>query len=69
MVSAGKLEKVVETKGPVEKFHEIFGCKPHSMSNICPEKIQGVQMHDGDWGAAGSVTNWNYVLGEQKLVK
>lgn len=64
MALAGKLEKVIEIKAPAEKFYEVFSCKPHHLPNVSPEKIQGVQMHEGNWGAAGSVINWNYVLGE-----
>lgn len=67
MALAGKLEKVIETKAPAEKFHEVFSCKPHHLPNVSPEKIQGFQMHEGSCGAAGSVINWNYVLGEWKL--
>uniref|UniRef100_A0A3Q7HDX2 Bet v I/Major latex protein domain-containing protein n=1 Tax=Solanum lycopersicum TaxID=4081 RepID=A0A3Q7HDX2_SOLLC len=41
-------------------FHEIFRQRPHHLSNICPDKIKNVNIHEGDWGTVGSVNFWNF---------
>ncbi|MCA2150961.1 MLP-like protein 43 [Mangifera indica] len=61
MSLVGQLETDVEIKAPAKKFHDIFSCRPHHISNVCPEKIQGVDLHEGDWGNSGSVICWNYM--------
>ncbi|GMY18280.1 MLP-like protein 28 [Fagus crenata] len=58
----GKVETDVEIKASAEKFHEVFSCRPHHISNVCPEKVQGVALHEGDWGKEGAVVCWDYVL-------
>ncbi|TXG57151.1 hypothetical protein EZV62_018464 [Acer yangbiense] len=42
-----QLETDIEIKAPADKFHEVFSCRPHHMSNVSPEKIQGVELHEG----------------------
>ncbi|XP_062146193.1 MLP-like protein 31 [Alnus glutinosa] len=70
MTLFGKVEGDVEIKAPAEKFHEIFSGRPHHISNVTPEKIQGCALHEGDWGVEGSVIYWNYVHdGEAKAAK
>lgn len=59
-----KVETDVEIKASAEKFHEVFSCRPHHISNVCPDKIQGVALHEGDWGNEGSVICWDYVHGK-----
>ncbi|XP_059445574.1 MLP-like protein 28 [Corylus avellana] len=66
----GKVEADVEIKAPAEKFHELFSRRPHHISNVCPDKIQGCALHEGDWGNEGSVIYWDYVHdGQAKVVK
>ena len=60
----GKVEADVEIKASPEKFHEILGGRPHHISNVCPDKIQGCALHEGDWGTEGSVIYWDYVHGK-----
>ncbi|GLT99820.1 hypothetical protein SLE2022_172330 [Rubroshorea leprosula] len=56
-----KLETDVELKGSAEQFHEVFCGRPHHISNVSPAKIQGVELHEGEWGKEGSIICWNYV--------
>ncbi|KAJ0095223.1 hypothetical protein Patl1_15443 [Pistacia atlantica] len=46
MSLVGQLETDVEIKAPARKFHDVFSCRPHHISNVCPEKIQGVDLHE-----------------------
>ncbi|KAI5676594.1 hypothetical protein M9H77_07544 [Catharanthus roseus] len=56
----GKLVGQIEIKSDGDVFHEIFRHRPHHISDMSPDKIQGVDLHDGEWGAVGSVVFWNY---------
>ena len=38
----------------------------HLIPNVSSDKIQGVQVHEGDWETTGSVKHWNYTLGKRK---
>lgn len=63
----GKLEGSIEIKSKAEDFHDVFSCRPHHISNVTPEKIQGVGMHEGDWGTPGSTIVWDYVHGQSNF--
>ncbi|GLT36903.1 hypothetical protein SLA2020_112500 [Shorea laevis] len=70
MSLAGKLETDVELKASAQQFHEVLCSRPHHISNVSPSKIQGVQLHQGEWGKEGSVIIWNYVSdGKAKVLK
>ncbi|KAJ8751504.1 hypothetical protein K2173_016732 [Erythroxylum novogranatense] len=56
----GKLEADVEIKAPAGKFHDVFSCRPHHVNTMCPDKVHGVDHHEGDWGKEGTVMTWNY---------
>ncbi|KAF3431977.1 hypothetical protein FNV43_RR26911 [Rhamnella rubrinervis] len=56
----GKLEKDVEVKASASKFHELLKHKPHHISEVSSDKIQGCELHEGEWGAVGSVLYWKY---------
>ncbi|XP_004297383.1 PREDICTED: MLP-like protein 31 [Fragaria vesca subsp. vesca] len=56
-----KLETDVEIKASPVQFHEYFTRRPHHISNVSSDKIQGCDLHEGDWGNVGSVIYWNYV--------
>ncbi|XP_022956032.1 MLP-like protein 43 [Cucurbita moschata] len=62
MALYGKLETNVKIKASAQKFHEILHQRPHHISNICSDKIQGVELHEGEWGKAGTILDWRYVL-------
>ncbi|WJZ80512.1 hypothetical protein VitviT2T_000426 [Vitis vinifera] len=59
----GKLQAETLIVAPADKFHEMFSCRPHHISNVCPEKIQKVNLHEGEWGTSGYVIEWNYNIG------
>ncbi|EXB52998.1 MLP-like protein 28 [Morus notabilis] len=56
----GKLETDVEIKASPSKFHHMFKHKPHHISNVSSDKIQGCDLHEGEWGTVGAVLYWNY---------
>ena len=63
----GKLETDVEIKASATKFHDIFMKRPHHISNVSSEKIQGCELHEGEWGTVGSVIYWNYHHGKASI--
>ncbi|XP_010066609.1 MLP-like protein 28 [Eucalyptus grandis] len=70
MTVHGKMEIDLEIRAPADKFHDVFSCRPHHISNMSTDKIHGVDLHDGDWGKAGSVVSWSYTHdGETKVAK
>ncbi|KAI5353302.1 hypothetical protein L3X38_006195 [Prunus dulcis] len=56
----GKAEIDVEIKAPATKFHEMLTHRPHHISNVSSNNIQGCDLHEGEWGTVGSVVYWNY---------
>ncbi|KAK8655665.1 hypothetical protein V6N13_108237 [Hibiscus sabdariffa] len=66
MASSGpvhKLEVDVEIKASPEQFHDMFANKPHHVHHTCYDKIQGCELHEGEWGKVGTVVDWSYVHG------
>ncbi|KAK9928302.1 hypothetical protein M0R45_025445 [Rubus argutus] len=64
------LEADVEINVTPVKFHEYFTRRPHHISNVSPGKIQGCDLHEGDWGTVGSIIYWNYFHdGKAKVAK
>jgi len=61
MTLFGKVEADLEIKSAAAKFHDVFGSRPHHTSTISPAKIQGCDLHEGEWGVSGSVVIWKYV--------
>ncbi|KAK8529194.1 hypothetical protein V6N13_102126 [Hibiscus sabdariffa] len=44
--------------------------KPHHLNRTCDDKIQGCDLHEGEWGEVGTIINWSYVLdGNAKQAK
>ncbi|KAH0681799.1 hypothetical protein KY289_019551 [Solanum tuberosum] len=65
-----KLVSEIEIKSDGDVFHEIFRYRPHHISSMCPDKIQNVDIHEGEWGTVGSVIFWNFTLdGKEKVSK
>ncbi|KAJ7942961.1 MLP protein [Quillaja saponaria] len=62
MTEFGKVETDVHIKASPEKFHEVFCSRTHHISNVSSGNIQGVVIHEGEWGTVGSVIFWNYTL-------
>ncbi|KAL6969962.1 hypothetical protein U1Q18_029672 [Sarracenia purpurea var. burkii] len=52
----GKMEAEVEmTKSNGEETFDIFSGKAHHTSKLCPEIVQKVDLHEGDWETSGSI--------------
>ncbi|OAY29256.1 MLP-like protein 31 [Manihot esculenta] len=65
-----KLEASFEVNVPANQFHNVYSCRPHHVSIMSPERIQGVELHEGEWGKEGSVICWNYTHdGSLKIAK
>ncbi|KAL7132271.1 hypothetical protein ABFS83_12G061400 [Erythranthe nasuta] len=56
----GKLVSGTNIKSDGDVFHEIFRVRPHHISNMSPDVVQNVDLHDGEWGTVGSVIFWHY---------
>ncbi|KAK4415467.1 MLP-like protein 43 [Sesamum alatum] len=63
----GKMVAAIEFKAGGDVFHELFTNKPHHVSTMSPDKIQGCELHEGDeFGKVGSVVRWTYTEGGKK---
>ncbi|KAK7323565.1 hypothetical protein VNO77_27042 [Canavalia gladiata] len=56
-----KLESRVHIKASAEKFHDLFSNRTHHIAKICPDKVQAINIHKGEWGSEGSIISWNYL--------
>ncbi|KAL4364037.1 hypothetical protein GQ457_04G009700 [Hibiscus cannabinus] len=59
----GKLEAELEIKASPEQFYNMVANKPHHMHHACYDKIQGCDLHEGEFGKVGTVVIWRYVHG------
>lgn len=50
MTLCGKLEADIGIKSPASKFHQLIHRRPHHISNASGDKVQGCELHKGDWG-------------------
>ncbi|KAL0446770.1 UNVERIFIED_CONTAM: Kirola [Sesamum latifolium] len=57
----GKLVTQISIKVDGDLFFHLFKHKLHHITNICPQKIQSVNLISGQWGTVGSVISWNYI--------
>ena len=60
---SGKIVRQVEIVSDGDVFHEIFRYRPHDISEMSPGNVQGVDLHEGEWGTVGSIIFWNYTHG------
>ncbi|KAG8382753.1 hypothetical protein BUALT_Bualt05G0110100 [Buddleja alternifolia] len=66
----GKLTVEKEIKCHGDVFHDLFRHKPHHLANITPDHIKSCDLHEGEFGAVGSVTLWKYTdEGKEKYRK
>ncbi|KAK1380597.1 Kirola [Heracleum sosnowskyi] len=66
----GKLVSKTKIVSSGDVFHELWSSTPHHVANISPEKVQGCDLHEGDFGKAGSIICWRYVHeGKKKIAK
>lgn len=62
MALVGKMETEVEIKSPADKFYNTFSSKAHTVPNMSPGNLHGVEVHEGDWEIHGSVKSWTFSL-------
>ncbi|XP_073023425.1 MLP-like protein 28 [Primulina eburnea] len=66
----GKLSAQIQIKSGGDVFHQLYKHKPHEVSKICSNLVQGCDLHQGSWGEIGAVICWNYMIdGEQRVAK
>ncbi|KAK4479149.1 hypothetical protein RD792_014660 [Penstemon davidsonii] len=66
----GKLVAAIEFRAGGDVFHELITHKPHHVSITSPEKVQGCDLHEGEFGKVGSIICWRYTHeGKEKTAK
>ncbi|EYU32956.1 hypothetical protein ABFS82_11G051000 [Erythranthe guttata] len=66
----GKLISAIEFKAGGDVFHELIRHNPHQITDITPEKVQGCDLHEGEFGHVGTIVNWRYTYdGKEKTAK
>lgn len=64
---AGKLSAQIRVKCGGDVFHQLYKHKPHEVSKICSNLVQGCDLHQGSWGEVGAVICWNYMIGKSEI--
>lgn len=64
MAQLHKLELQTQITSPPEKFFDIYKNKTYLMPSISPDKLQSIQVLEGDGKSVGSVRLWTYVMGK-----
>ncbi|GMI75179.1 MLP-like protein 28 [Hibiscus trionum] len=64
-----KLEADVEIQAsPQQFYHMLVSYKLRDVQHTCNDKIQGVDLQQGEWGKVGTIISWSYVHdGETKV--
>ncbi|XP_030513811.1 MLP-like protein 328 [Rhodamnia argentea] len=66
----GKVEEEFEINSPADKFYKRLSYELHHLPDASPDKVQGAEIHEGDWVTPGSVKLWNYTIdGVQEVFK
>lgn len=63
----GKLIAAIEFKAGGDVFHELFRHNPQHLSTVTPGKVQGCDLHEGEFGHVGTIITWRYTHGEYQL--
>ncbi|XP_057777506.1 MLP-like protein 34 [Salvia miltiorrhiza] len=69
MAQLHKLELQTLITSSPHKFFDIYHNKTYLMPTICPDKLQSVQVLQGDGKNVGSVRLWTYVMGVPVIAK
>lgn len=64
----GKLVAEIEFKAGGDVFHELLRYNPHDLSTVSPNKVQGCDLHEGEYGHVGSIITWRYIQGTYAAV-
>ncbi|KAK8522633.1 hypothetical protein V6N13_115592 [Hibiscus sabdariffa] len=66
----GKLEFDVEIDATPEQFYHMWAHRPHHVHHTSYEKVQGCDLHEGEFGKPGVIICWKYVHdGKAKIAK
>ncbi|XP_073154252.1 MLP-like protein 43 [Henckelia pumila] len=66
----GKLIAATEFKAGGDVFHNLCKQNPHQISTASPDKVQGCDLHEGEFGKVGSIICWRYTHdGKEKTAK
>ncbi|KAE8719633.1 MLP-like protein 28 [Hibiscus syriacus] len=66
----GKLEADAEINASPDQFHDMVANRPHHLHHASYDKVQGCDLHEGEWGKVGTVVIWRYVHdGKAKVTK
>ncbi|KAL3839900.1 hypothetical protein ACJIZ3_024491 [Penstemon smallii] len=60
----GTLVASVEFKAGGDLYHELVRYNPNKVADITPEKVQGCDVHEGEFGKVGSIVLWRYTHGK-----
>ncbi|XP_073157911.1 kirola-like [Henckelia pumila] len=66
----GKLVAATEFKAGGDVFHDLFKQRPQHISTASPDKVQGCDLHEGEFGKVGSIISWRYTHdGKERTAK
>ncbi|KAK8582986.1 hypothetical protein V6N13_069752 [Hibiscus sabdariffa] len=66
----GKLEFDIRIDATPEQFYHMWAHRPHHVHHTSSEKVQGCDLHDGEFGTPGVIICWRYVHdGKAKIAK
>lgn len=65
-----KIGRELEINAPAHKVYKIFKDECFHVPKICPNLIQKVEVHEGNWDTHchGSIKTWNYTVGMYKMI-
>ncbi|KAL4574390.1 hypothetical protein LXL04_021219 [Taraxacum kok-saghyz] len=70
MALIGKLISYVEISSDGKVLYDLFWHKQTDCSSICPEKVHGCDLLEGERGVVGSTIIWHYTHdGKRRVAK
>ena len=63
MAQVRKLEAEVQIKAGAEKFYNVMKSQSQQIPKASSDKLQAVEVLEGDWETAGSVKLWKGTVG------
>lgn len=68
MAQIHKIEVQTQTRSSPDRVFDIYKNKSYLMPKISPDKLQSIEVIEGDGISVGSVRLWTYVMGKVKTV-
>ncbi|KAL0446771.1 UNVERIFIED_CONTAM: MLP-like protein [Sesamum latifolium] len=69
MAQLHKLQHKTQIRSSPDKIFDVYKNKTYLMPNISPDKLQSIQVLQGDGKSIGSVRLWTYVMGVPVVAK